>query len=141
MITVLQTKIKEEDLKVITKTLHPDLPEGWEAKFSWHCKYTWVCVSFRVKGYGSIDFAIDNHHQTEFRLYGPKVTKSEMKTALEDGGIDFNVWRFSTDKLNREREIIDNLPKEPCILEAKSYIKARYPLPSVNEYFHIYYED
>jgi hypothetical protein len=141
MVTAFQKNIKVEDLKAVTKMLHPDLPEGWEAKFGWYRKYTWVCVSFRMRGYGAIEFAIDNHHHTRFVLYGPKVTKAEMQRELGNGGVDWNVWRFSTDKFSREREVIDKLPEEPCIVEAKVYIKSRYQLPSLKEFHHIYYED
>lgn len=139
--TVFQNNIKIEDLKAVTKLLHPDLPSGWEDRFGWYRKYTWVCVSFRVKGYGQIDFAIDNYHQTEFVLYGPRVAKWEMQRELSNGGIDWNIWRFTCDKLSRENEIIDKLPKEPAIIEAQNYIKSRYQLPSVKEFHKIYYED
>lgn len=141
MVTAFQKNIKEDDLKAVAKMLHPDLPEGWEKRFGWYRKYTWVCVSFKVKDYGNIDFGIDNHSQPEFRLYGPRITKAEMQKALNDGGIDWKVWRFSVDKLYRENAIVDKLPEEPCIIEAKNYIKSRYSLPSVKEFHHIYYED
>jgi hypothetical protein len=141
MVTVFQKNIKVDDLMAVTKMLHPDLPDGWEVKFSSYRKYTWVCVSFKIKWYGNIDFGIDNHHQPQLTLYGPKITKAEMDKSLHNGEIDWNVWRFSLDKLSREREVIDKLPEEPCITEAKAYIKSRYHLPSVNEFHHIYYED
>lgn len=145
MKTKFQQDIKKEDLVAVTKMLHPELDINViEQRIKYNTSYTWVVVEFRVKKYGSIDFAISNHDQKIGGLSGDGITKVHIKKALQSGNIYFRCWRMTCDKLYDKdatgREIFHN-QYEPAILEVQKYMSERYELPTVDEFYNNYYTD
>jgi len=158
MTTEFQRKlIKDIDtLWVIVKLFHPSIIESFEYKKDkqiftkqtkdtinayWH--YDWVCIDLKVPGYGNVRIGINNSAQ--YKLYGPRVTKEEMKTALEDGTIFFDVWRFAGDTggvKNDKDPLADRKYDEPAKIAAVELLKSKgYTLQSVDEFYKIYYAD
>lgn len=156
MTTEFQRKlIKDIDtLWEIVKIFHPDLPDSaisrkgnnysWKDKMRVYEHYDWVCIEInKIPNYGSVNISISNSQN--YKLYGPKVTKAEMKTALEDGTITMDIWRFAGDDGYKDRTL-NTIDERALDLGKKErgieLLKSRgYTLQSVDEFYKIYYED
>lgn len=127
-LTKFQKSVTKEDCIKICKMLHFTLTDEQLSKLEFNYKYTWVCVQFRVKGYGYISFAIDNH-SSNGSLIGDRVTKEDIRNALNRKAIDFKVWRFSDDEIYKREK------------QAKAYLLENFNPPTVYEFHEVYYEE
>ena len=132
----------------IVKLFHPELEDAYKHKMiARKGNYHWVTIEFRVKGYGQISIGIDNNHNTT--LFGNRVTKGMMQSAIKNGDVSFRCWRFSLDrdsiefkddyddyimKIDQEEEILK--PLYQALLK-----KAGYKLMPVSTWYDLYYED
>ena len=126
--TEFQKSFTKEHCILICKMLHFTLTEVQLKKLTFGYKYTWVTIQFRVKGYGYISFAVDNH-DSGTSLFGGKVTKKDIEDALKRKAIWFKVWRFSDDEIYKREE------------QSKQYLSNNFKQPTVDEFHKIYYED
>jgi len=153
MTTEFQRKlIKDLDtLWEIVKIYHPTLPDlaisrkgneySWKEKMRAYWHYDWVCIEIiKIPDYGSVHIGINNSQN--YTLYGPRVTKAEMKTAIEDGSITMDVWRFAGDAGNRKDTLDQRKLDAPQKEKAVELLYSKgYTLQSVDEFFKIYYKD
>lgn len=138
--TQFQQSFKRKDAIAITKIWHPDLTDEQIEKYIKFGagSYDWCEINFKVPGYGQINLGLDNGCQ--YKLYGPRTSKEDIKNALEDGTIHFRVWRFCMDCKNKQEQYGS---PELNVLETASreYLEKHYKLQSVEEFFNHYYSD
>lgn len=151
--TKFQNKLLQdkECLWDLVKLFHPNIPdtvvinEGKvlsvkDDKMAAYPRYSWVSVDFRVRGYGLVNFAVNN--KENFTLWGNGVTKADMQEALDNGDVTMGGWRISLDKIYKEDPRLSDKNRNGL-----SYLAGRilalhgYSLIEVDEWFESYYED
>lgn len=126
-LTEFQKAVTKEHCIQICKMLHFTLSDEQLSKLTFSYKYTWVTVGFRIKKYGYVSFAIDNH-DSGISLFGDRITKKDIQDALDRKIIWFKVWRFSDDEIyKREQQVTE-------------FLKTNFKQPSLEEFYKVYYE-
>jgi len=143
MVTELQRKFKLEHAKYIVSYLFPEFAnEIDDFKFTITNKYCWVCINAR-KPKVFIDMAVDNHSQVNHTLWGDRITKGMMQTALETGQIYFHFWNFvgSHGHSGFSEGHGRNPTKEQREHLTEYLNKQGITLPTVEEFYSYYYKD
>lgn len=151
--TKFQEKLLQdkECLWDLVKLFHPNIPDtvknnkGKElsvkdVRMSAHPHYTWVSIDFRVKGYGSISFAVDN--KINSTLWGDRVTKEHMKNAIDKGEVTMGGWRICLDEIyKRDSKLSDKNRAGLSYLAGRILALHGYSIIELNEWYEEYYED
>lgn len=146
-LTLFQQSMTVEDMIYCVKLAHPDLDSELVKKAFWDPKkkqmatrcpgpYTWCSFQHKFKGYGYVNICIDNHRN--HTLWGPNVTKAQIKRALDAGEIGWRAWRITIDRRYKD---FDSDKADTAMAEIVSYVSGIYQLPSVDEFYDYYYED
>jgi len=157
-----------QTLKDLLKLYHPKMPEQWmkgkEVRTidglvknqyeDYDCEvrvhYDWITFHVHIEDYGYIGLAVTNNYHL---LYGDKISPRDYRRAVRDGKVNFQAWRFVTDKYQDERnfyEILfdESIPDDEKELYGNEHIimndffKERgYQLKTPKEFIQYYYSD
>lgn len=136
--TTFQKQFTQSDAITIASILHPEQAANLD-KLAFYRKYTWICITLFIGGYGQIHIGIDNHAQS--KLYGPKVSKADIRKALRDHTIDWKIWRF-VDDCKQHLDPVVRHSKQLAVTDHRTCVrvlKEHYSLPTVDEFFKRYY--
>jgi hypothetical protein len=150
--TIFQSKLIEdkECLWDLVKLFHPNIPNTVESnkgimlsvkdKVIASSKYTWVNISFKVRGYGLIDFAVDN--KTNHTLMGNRVTKKDMQEAINNEQVTISGWRTCLDKVYVEDPNLSDENRDGLsFLVSRTLALHGYSIITIPEWYESYYED
>lgn len=141
-----------ETLWKIVKVFHPDAPDSAKENFTAYLKYDWVTVKVDVRGYGTIAIGINNCNHN---MSGDSIDERSYEFALEDKMVEFQAWRFVSDRFYGEKEAEAEMLRQKPKGDYESFfesfrllptykkilVSAGYRYKSADEFLQYYYKN